>query len=540
MSFIAVISASLTAALGLLTILHQIFIWQIKEYRLDRMRAHFFSPAGSIENHPWIIIFTTLLGVSWILLMAGFANPAELCAWLSIGSLIIHHAARIHRQGILRPAWTDKSRLIALTAIAASLVYYKFLFSSVDMHVVVLQHATYIFFLPVIVYLAILLTNPVTQFRKNQIISRAAARRKQLNHITVIGITGSFGKTSTKYFLQQLLKGEDTQVIATKAHRNDLLPVAQDILEQFPAPSAPKNSTSFVYITEMGAYARGEIAALAKLVRPNIGVITTIGNQHLDLFGSKENILKAKWELIQNLSTPGIAVLNQDDELLAAAAKKTKRSIVWYSTMQKADVYMSDIQIHPEKISGVLNLKKDSQKVVIPLAGSAGLNSVVAAAAAAYAYGTSKTRIFARIQHVKPFEHTMEIRRGLAGSTIIDDSYSAGEASVMNALEHLKLFPQKDKRVILVPLIELGKESAAAHEKIGRTLAETGADIFIYGTAHKADFQKGLRTHDRVHWFTHAGDLQKAAAGSLTRNSVVLLEGRIPDIVRQAVLSPNS
>ncbi len=523
-----IIAAITGLATIVLTIVSQIALWQRKEYRWDRMRVYMTSQEGIICSAPALVAWLVFLALGWVLLVFDMTNFASAIGWASLAGVAIFHVARISRQGIIRPDPTPKA--IVLTGIVmAAAVFYLRLFNMAG-YADALQWATAIFFIPIIVALGVAAVNTLSSIRKRQIINQAANRRAQLSHLQVVGITGSWGKTSTKHFLLQLLSGSGLKVAATKEHRNSEFTVARDILERL-------CQKTDVYIAEMGAYRKGEIAALSKLAQPTIGIITAIGNQHVALFGSQENILNAKWELAAALPRVGRLVLNADDPFLAKQGKTFPR-VRWFSATGKADVYASAVIMQPTQLQATLHINGDTSEVTIPLASGGMLLSVLAAVTAAHVLGMPSGKIFQAVEKLKAYPKTMEILTGKNGSVIIDDGYSASEGSVKNALDHLERFTEKDKRVVIVPLIELGNEAAAVHKRIGRLLAESRARCFIFGEAHRYDLRHGLRGGTaNVTWFTNAKKLAEEVSDGLTGQSVVLLEGRIPDVVRKAVVS---
>lgn len=506
-----VISMLLGLPTLLLSILSQVELWQRKEYRWDRMRSYLAGPDGARYLRSWLVAGALFTDAGWLAYMRHHELAAAYIGMAALLSFAIYHGQRIRQMGIRRPVPTFKVISIVVCVIITVVIEARFTFSATEQ--IALQVATAILLLPLTTAGVIALINMLTHFRKRQIILQATALRRQMKDITVIGITGSYGKTSTKYFLQQLLP----DVVATPEHVNSEIGVALDVLR--------RGQQTGTYIVEMGAYRRGEIAMLARMTRPNIGVITAIGNQHVDLFGSRENILKAKWELIQGLDRDGVAVLNADDPLLIEKAKDYTGKIIWYG--DEDEVQASQIKIHPRNITCTLRIGPAKQSVKIPLASRGLFNSVLAAVAAAHAIGVKSANIFQRVQTLTAYPRTMEICTGKNGATIIDDSYSANEIGVLNAIEHLNLFPQTDKRIIMVPLIELGKDGTAVHERIGKALAASGAKVFVYGAAYQKEL--GQRVY--------SDSSKLAAAGNnLNETSVILLEGRIPEIVRQGVL----
>ncbi|MBI4022070.1 MAG: hypothetical protein HY372_01840 [Candidatus Andersenbacteria bacterium] len=484
-------------------VLAQVELWQRKEYRLDRMWPALRGP----ELRPRLLVYAALL----LFVISGFsavmiALAAADRAWIAL------------RRGVLRPRSTVKAAVVV--ALAATLTLLA-IFLSVYSAGLIKALAISNLFVPLAAALSVATANSLGAVRQRADIQRAERLRRSLPHLTVVGITGSYGKTSTKHFLAQLLP----HAVASRAHRNSEFSIALDMLEQLSGKSS-------IYIVEMAAYRRGEIAALTRLAQPRLGVITAIGNQHLATFGSQENIIKAKLELIDALPNDGIAVLNADDEALAKFS--CPQRIIWYSARRAADVYVDAITVQDRIIRCRLYVGSESQPAAIPLAGRGALYNVLAATAAAHAYGAASADIFKRVQQLKPFPRTMEIYAGISGATVIDDSYSANERGVLDAIEHLALFPQRDKRVALVPLLELGAESAPAHRRIGQALKKSIAAVYVFGRAFRREL--GAHDADKIRVFTSPEAMAAALASDAGQETVILLEGRLPELVRRAVL----
>lgn len=499
MTTLALAGGIVAAGTALLAILGHVDLWQRKEYRWDRVRAFLMSPEINLRSHPLFIVGTIFVLIGWV-------TTNDALGWLSLVSFALHYSLRVLRRGVIRPVFTTKAitNLVITTLISLLLLtHYNF----------PLGLASVIFFVPLLTAAVVGLVNIPFWLKKRAIIRQATKKRQQLTSLTVVGITGSFGKTSTKHFLRSLLTAASKKALASDEHRNAELPVAQDILARL----TPE--TEF-YIAEMGAYRRGEVAAVARLTKPRLGILTVLGNQHLDLFGSLENIVAAKWELIESLPATGVAILNADDpkQVAHASTHPPRCPIVWYSTQKPADVWAEKIVLHTMHLTARLHTKSEAIDVELPLASEALLQSVVAAITVAIALGLSLTELQPHLTQLKPYPRTMEIKQGKSGATIIDDSYSANEAGVLVALRHLQRFPQKSKIIVLTPLIELGKESKAVHERIEAAIAKSGVKAYVYKSG---------------------SDPKKLAAklkDTLTADSVILLEGRLPDVVRDSVL----
>ena len=185
-----------------------------------------------------------------------------------------------------------------------------------------------------------------------------------------------------------------------------------------------------------------------------------------------------------------------------------------------------------------VTIGQEKHDVLLPVISRGQIIPALAAAAAAHALKVDTATIIQRLASLPRTERTMELRKGKRGETVIDDSYSASEASVTNAIEYLKEINAKDARLVLVPIIELGAESSAVHERIGKLLASLPARVYMYGDAYKEDIMRGLGGSGilNVTWYTDTEDLERDVQKDITPETVLLLEGRIPNIVRSALL----
>ncbi|MBI3251535.1 MAG: hypothetical protein HYZ62_01335 [Candidatus Andersenbacteria bacterium] len=520
------IVAFITTLTSLVTILFQVSLWQRKEYRWDRMYSYLTSAESRWASHPWLIAAIMALGLSWISFLIG-SDSSEVIALAAITFFAIHHALRIQKQGLYRPIWTLKSLTVMAITVGLSAGYISL--CSFPGILPYAQQASFLFFLPGICTVAVVLANIPFGIRKRLVATKAAARRSQLKNLQVIGITGSYGKTSTKYFLSQILGKTQLPFSATPEHCNSYYCIAQHLLKN-------ATPTQKVYVAEMGAYRPGEIKQITDIVKPTIGVITAVGSQHISLFGSPEAVLTTKWELARSLPKAGTLIINGDNGALVAKAKKGTRKIIQYSCTHAADIWLEDMAIQDTSIHGSLHIYDKKYPVSIPLISQGLLGSALAAVAAATVLDIGHKTILAAISSLSPMSRTMEGYAGPNKSFVVDDSYSGGHEAALNAIQHIKNFRQKDKRIVFVPIIELGEKSAAAHVAIGAAIAETGARLYIYGDAHRADIEAGLgKQASNAAWFSDALRLTESVTSGLSSSSLVLLEGRVPSLLRQAL-----
>jgi UDP-N-acetylmuramoyl-tripeptide--D-alanyl-D-alanine ligase len=220
---------------------------------------------------------------------------------------------------IKRPVMTSKALFLILPVFFPFLVLIFFLFNdlfnaaSQTLSIGISDVLFYLFlvllfdvFTPLINSLIVLLFQPITVLMRNRTLYKASFKIETLTNLLVIGITGSFGKSSTKEFLNIILS-ECFNVVTTEKNQNSEIGISECILNNV-------NDNHEIFICEMGAYNKGGIKLLASIAKPKIGILTGIGNQHMSTFGSKQNIVDTKFELIDSLPDEGLAVLNWDSE----------------------------------------------------------------------------------------------------------------------------------------------------------------------------------------------------------------------------------
>jgi len=507
MTLLSILSIALAIPNFIFIVLSQLAFWQRKEYRLDR--------ALSVLHDNFFTWRRFLLLIPLTFWLIGYFLSLPLLHLICLATIFALYLATAFTVGIFRPHWTKKAALLGALSFLCLAFY--LIFIIINPTSLPLRFSALCLLLFPLIAILVGLVNLVTNQKKKSVIAQARSHRQQLDSLKVIGLTGSYGKTTTKHFLSQLISNSTV----SQEHRNSEYIIAQDMLAQL-------NSQTKHYLVEMAAYQAGEIAALCRLTSPNIGVLTHIGNQHLSLFGSQEKITAAKWELIDSLPNHGIAVLNADDDLIQQQASKWSGDTYWYSTTKAADVYASNIRFKPQGTAFTLHIKHNTYPVTVPLISEAYLDSVIAAACTAHAAGVPDQVIISGLKQLQPLPRTMQLLKGPNNSLIIDDSYSANEQSVLNAIRHLQRFPQADRRVVMVPLIELGSASKTVHQRLGQLLRQTKLPAYVYGCAWHRQLQQPTYTNPR--------SLLKAISSNLSSDSVILLEGRIPETIRSSLI----
>lgn len=380
-------------------------------------------------------------------------------------------------------------------------------------------------FSPIFLILSQILIMPLEYYQKEKILKAAKEKLSKLPNLKVVAITGSYGKTSTKDILYTLL-WKKYYVVKTPKSFNTPLGIAHTILEDI------KENTQ-IFIAEAGAYKIGEIAKIAQFLKPDVGIITAVAPQHLERFGSLENIAKAKFELAENLPERGVAVLNNESELLnSLASHLTSGKVKFYGS--NSQYFASDIKVTTNGTSFILHSPKAATFLSIPLIGEHHAKNFVAAASAALNLGLTISEIRDRAKLLLPTPHRMEIKK-MGNMILIDNSFNTNPKSAESSLSLLASFKENRKIVITPGFIELGKESASANQKFGHEIFCLADEVIIVGEHAKKDLLKGMRDispnpEESVH-FTKNTQEAILLAQQLTQGleTVVLLENDLPD-----------
>ena len=304
-------------------------------------------------------------------------------------------------------------------------------------------------------------------------LGRFGAAWRNEHDVTVVGVTGSNGKTTLKELIAACLVPL-APTLATHGNLNNDIGV--------PLMLARINDTHRYAVIEMGANAGGEIGYLTSLANPDVVVITNAGAAHLEGFGSIEGVARAKGEILQNEKRPRVAVLNADDDYFAYWSSLVDDvDSISFGFRETADVRASDVQSDASNTRFTLHVGGDSVAVVLPLVGIHNVRNACAAAAVALALDTGIDAIRAGLESVSPVGGRLQPLRGLQGATLFDDSYNANPLSVIAAAEFLAALAG-ESWLVLGDMKELGDDAAELHREVGEAARASGVDrLFAYG-----------------------------------------------------------
>ncbi|MCK4520374.1 hypothetical protein KAT95_00700 [Candidatus Parcubacteria bacterium] len=487
-------------------VLFWFYLWQLKEYHIHRFKAHFQTYKG---KH---LIFNKLLLLKIILLLSFLFSSVlvgiQLLNFVVLLPLILFFLYLLEAVKTLKDFFQKKLKKPVLTKKTIPILVFTFiLFTFIPIFLwqkVTLSQVIYDYpplhrfcfwlllidvLVPVIVSLIVFVFQPFTVLLRNRILEKAKKKKESFKKLLVIGITGSYGKTSTKEFLYTILS-KKYRVLKTKEHQNSEIGISNCILNDL----KPEHQ---IFICEMGAYNRGGIKLLCDIAKPKIGVLTGINEQHLATFGSQENIIRAKFELIESLPKDGIAFFNAKNEYCVELYEKTRIKKILYG---KEAVF-------------------------------SGQENILGAMAVAKEIGMNKKDILSVCGKIKDKIAGIELKKGTNGLNIIDATYSANPDSVISHLEYLKTWD--GRKVLVMPcLIELGKASKQVHQRIGKKIAEV-CNLAIITTKECFDdikkFEKiSVGSKSQILFLEDSKKIFEKIKDFDKKEDIILLESRVP------------
>ena len=336
-----------------------------------------------------------------------------------------------------------------------------------------------------LVYLANIINIPAEKMVFHYYASKAKRKLSEMKNLKVIGITGSYGKTSSKNILNDILSVKYITRPSPKNYNTyyGLMITVNNYLDKF----------DDVLIAEMGAYARGDIKGLCNLVHPKYGILTKIGTAHLESFGSEENILKTKFELIESLPSDGVAVLNRDDEKQVSYPLQNKVKTIWIGIMnQDADLVATNIRCSGQGTWFELKLK--GQKETYPfetcLLGKGNVYNILAGIALGLEFGVTIPELQMAVRKVRPVDNRLELKK-LGDMYQIADAYNSNPDGAKMALEVLDMMP--GTKVVVTPgMIELGKKGREANYQFGVQINEVADYVILIGEQQTLPIKEGL------------------------------------------------
>lgn len=375
--------------------------------------------------------------------------------------------------------------------------------------------------------LANLINRPTEALITRWYYNDAKRRLRLMPHLRIIGITGSFGKTSTKHFLYRVLS-EKYNVLMTPGNFNTTLGVVRTIREHL----KPHHE---VFIVEMGAKQRGDIKEICNLVAPEMGVVTSVGEMHLETFGSVENVARTKFELIDALPEGGFGVVNIDSESAFEHIKRSGAKVATYGIdNSEADYRAVNIAYSPTETDFEVESKAGKAKFATHILGRGNILNILAALAIADRLGISTEAQRRAVRQIEQIEHRLSLRRN-GGITILDDAYNSNPTGARMALEVLSGFVTEGKRYVLTPgFVEMGVKQYANNKQFGQDIAAAKPDgVYVINEVNRKAIVEGLEAGGyptvQLRCVASFNEAMSELQPRLKSGDVMLYENDLPD-----------
>ncbi|TMW70747.1 UDP-N-acetylmuramoyl-tripeptide--D-alanyl-D-alanine ligase [Alteribacter natronophilus] len=377
-----------------------------------------------------------------------------------------------------------------------------------------------------VIIVANTVNRPIEKSINNKYFNEAESMIQESRDLNVVGITGSYGKTSTKHFLQAILSSE-LNVLMTPESYNTKLGVTKTVRGYL----KPYHD---VFIAEMGAKQKGDIQEICDLVHQRIGILTSIGPQHLETFKTIETVQKTKYEIIESLPEDGLGILNKDDENIMSYTPKNQCRKVYYGIhSDDVDFKAKDITYTSSGMTFTVEEKGGgSETYTTKLLGEHNIYNTLAGIAVGRELGLSLEKMKTPIKNMPPVKHRLELKKPQGNITILDDSFNSNPKGARMAVDVLG---QMDEyKVLITPgMIELGEKEYELNKELAMHAAGKCDFIILVGERQTKPLQDGLKEAGYPEAQTYvARDLNDGLAKMhelATRKMVVLLENDLPD-----------
>ena len=503
-------------ALWAAVVRYDVHMFQHNSYRVERYGRWFRS--GHKFLRAAVIAALAVLGAVGNPAFWGFSAVfMAVMAWRELRT--VYKKPIVYTMRVKRLLLT--AALLTAAAVAAAAIYLPTYLYAVALALLVM---------PVVMLAANLVNKPLEAAITRWYYNDAKRILRSMPDLKIIGITGSFGKTSTKHYLYRIL-AERYNVVMTPGNFNTTLGVVRTVREHL----KPHHQ---VFIVEMGAKQRGDIREICDLVRPTIGIVTAVGEMHLETFGSIEGVRSTKFELLEALPKDGLGVVNLDSEAVAEGPMPQNCHIISYGINNpKADYRATQIDYTPSETTFAVEREGALREgYTTHLAGRGNILNLLAATAVADALKVPEAQQKRAMRQIEQIEHRLSIKRTAGGITIIDDAYNSNPQGAAMALEVLSDFrrPTGARRIVVTPgFVEMGESQYRNNKALGEGIASAADIAIVVNRVNRDAIVEGLAAkgfpEERIIRADSFAEASAYLAGAMRGGDVVLYENDLPD-----------
>ena len=506
------------------------FLGLIRQYQMLQQNSYFASRyfgwlKGNAPLLPLILKAFIVLLAFCAALLGENTLKESLTLFVAVALYFGWRAAALNGESIKKLVYTARIKrmltfsVVLLAVLGVLGLVFKGIASVVFLTLLVLLSV----FPELLCFVSLFALKPCEKMIANHYINDAKRILSSVYGIKVIGITGSFGKTSTKYILSRILS-EKYNVLHTPESFNTPMGVVRTIRESLRADTE-------IFVCEMGAKKVGDIKEICDIVHPDLGLITSVGAQHLETFKSINNVFKTKFELYNAVKEKGgLVFANGDNKIITDNAKS---DTILYSSEAGTKYYAENIVSGRNGANFDLVLDGQRVPVTTKLLGRHNILNIIGAAAVAYSLGVAPEDITFAISRLTPTEHRLELKGSVNGSLLIDDAYNANPEGCIEAVNVLNSFEGMKKVIITPGLVELGEKEFECNKALGAAAAKVCDKIIFVGKKRSEPLVEGAKeagyNTDNMYIAASFMEAMEIYSSFADGNTVVLLENDLPD-----------
>ena len=513
---VELISISVMAVCGIFAAARHVMMYQQSSYYFSRYFG-WLKTALSARSIVALCLMTaavfgSVLKISWLLI-----------AVAALSLIRIKTAFSDYKKAIKKLVFTARIKRLFVTYLLLSA-------APILLAVFVSEYFSYLsvaftFIVPITLFLAGFINTPIEKAGAAYYINDAKKILKSHKNLKVVGITGSFGKTSTKFILARILS-ERFNVVATPESFNTPMGVVRTVRERLTPPTE-------IFIAEMGAKKKGDIKEVCKIADPDLAIITTVGPQHLDTFGNIETVLSTKLELADWVAKKGGRIyLNADNEYLEPKIEQYENCL-GFGEGENADCRVENIAYTSKGLTFDIIKGETRFGVSTALLGRHNAVNIASCASVALSLGLTPEEIAYAVSTLRAPEHRLELKHYINGSLLIDDAYNSNPTGCLSAVEVLSKFEGMTKIIVTPGLVELGSKEYEYNKRLGTAAAGVCDKIILVGKKRSVPLKDGaLEVGYNEENLTVVEKFADAAALLATlcdENTVVLFENDLPD-----------
>jgi len=467
-------------------ILFWVSLWQDREYRLDRLLVNLK------ESYRGKQLFFSPFNIVKIALILAFGLVAFYDKLLFPYQILIGVVYCMEGVFVVQEILTHRLKRPIITLKATVIFFMSFMFVTLLLFLPLTDKFLWFLIVDKLIFVVVALfvfffAFP-TEIYTDILIQKARKRLIDNKNLLIIAVSGSYGKSSTKEFIAQVLS-EKYQVVKTFGSQNTPIAIAKTIIDKI-------TDATDIFIVEMGAYKKGEIAEICYFVTPKVSVTTSVSDQHLSLYGSVKNAIETEVELLRALPKNSVSLFNGNNEnTLLLYAKYKRKKILYrcnYSEFKPADITASNVIVRKDSVSFTVNKNGKLLFMKTHLLGVHMIENILPAIFLADYLKIKTTAIKHAVANLLPPPKTMIKKILKNGSVAIDDTFNASPESVASAIEYIKIY-EKKKFFVLTPLIELGAHAKNHHYEIGKMIGAVCDYLFLTNNNFYADIVRGIR-----------------------------------------------